>query len=254
MPAKKDKKDKQSKPEAEVPEEDASSASEAEAAEQAEVPAKKAKNLFALMADDSEEEEEEEEPEEKKKKKKKPKASGDDDLAAMFGERKKKKKDGEKKEEKKETEKKKEKKPAPVACEVVEVAPVPKKDKLRLCKVRVGGGPDLLEIVTSAANIVAGKRFIVALPGVTTANGVEVKQAKVGGVESSGMFCGPEEMGWEADILGAKQAVMLSDTVELGAGAPTYEEAVQMHQERARIAAEKEKEQADSKGKKGKKK
>merc|ERR1712045_930521 len=99
-------------------------------------------------------------------------------MGAQFGEKKK------KKEEKKD---KKEKKPkrGPMVCEVLEVLPVPKKDKLRLCKVRVAAESEPVVIVTNAPNIVQAKKFIVALPGVTTATNIEVKVAKVGGVESA---------------------------------------------------------------------
>lgn len=269
MPAKKEKKEKKpTKPEV-VEDDDARSGSEAEVEEEEKptAPAKKA-NLFALMADsDDEEEEEEVEPDfGDKKKKKKAKAAGDDELSAMFGEKKKKKKEGDKKDEKKkdgdskdeekkdgEKKKKKEKKPMPIVCQVKEVMPVPKKDKLRVCKVCIAEGSPFVDVVTNAANVEAGKKFIVALPGVTTANGVEVKQAKVGGVESSGMFCGPQELGWETDVFDEKMAVMLSESAEVGAPAPSYDEAVQMLRDREKVAAA-EKEEAEAKGKKGKKK
>jgi len=125
---------------------------------------------------------------------------------AMFGKKKKKKekkedkKDGKKEdkgdgdEKKKKSSKEKsgkEKKPVPIVGEVLESSPVPKKDKLRLCKVKTGDATTV-SIVTNAPNVAVGRKFIVALPGVTTASGIEVSVAKVGGVESSGMLCGPK--------------------------------------------------------------
>jgi len=270
MPSKKDKKE-MPKPEA-PPKQVEESESESEEEEKPVAPPKKAnKNLRALMSDDEEEEAEEADFGDKKKKKKKSKEDGEGELSAVFGDKKKKKPKegetdgGEPKEEKKDKEKKdkdkkdgekkdkekkkKEKKPVPIVCEVVEVVPVPKKDKLRLCKVRTAAEAGLLDVVTNAANVVAGKRFVIALPGVVTESGVEVKQAKVGGVESFGMFCGPQEMGWQTDLLDSQQVVMVSDATELGTPAPTCEEAVQMQRDREKAAAA----EKDTKGKKGKK-
>jgi len=174
----------------------------------------------------------------KKKKKKKDDEPAEDADVALFGEKKK---------------KKDKKKPVPTVCEVLEVRPVPKKDKLRLCKVRAAPDADPIDIVTNAPNIAAAKKFIVALPGVTTATGIEVQPTKVGGVESAGMFCSPLEMGWSTDVLDEKSAVMLGDDAEVGAPAPGYEEAVQAQKDREEAAAAAAKEE-EAKSKKGKKK
>merc|ERR1712187_863845 len=133
-----------------------------------------------------------------------------------------------------------------MGCEVLEVMPVPKKDKLRLCKVRVNAEL-IVDIVTNAPNVVQAKKFIVAGPGVTTANNVEVKVAKVGGVESAGMFCSPLEMGWATDILDEKLAVMVSDSLEVGAPAPTYDEAIQALRDREAAAAAQKAKDEDAK-------
>merc|ERR1712061_743623 len=61
------------------------------------------------------------------------------------------------------------------------------------------------------------------------------------------------EMGWATDVLDEKLAVMVSDSIEVGAPAPTYEEAVQALKEREAAAAQKAKEE-EAKSKKGKKK
>ncbi|CAK9016099.1 unnamed protein product [Durusdinium trenchii] len=188
---------------------------------------------------------------------------------AMFGEKKKKKKDtGEekdekdgKKEKKDKKDKKEKKKRGPTVCEIAEVSAIPKKDKLKLCKVLIAPGIDPVEIVTSAPNVIAGAKFIAAPPGYTTANGVEVKVSKVGGVESAGMFCGPKEMGWDTDVLNGDLAVMLAETAEVGASAPSYEEAVAAFQQREKEEQQKREEEAKASAaasakedKKGKKK
>mmetsp|Transcript_27457 Transcript_27457/g.78888 ORF Transcript_27457/g.78888 Transcript_27457/m.78888 type:complete len:400 (-) Transcript_27457:136-1335(-) len=185
----------------------------------------------------------------KKKKGKDDEKTGDKKEEKEKDKAKDKAKDKDKKEKK---EKKEKKKPSPLVIEVVEVLPIPKKDKLKLCKVRPAAGADPVDVVTSAVNVVAGKKFVVAPPGATTANGVEVKPAPVGGVESLGMFCGPAEMGWATDELEANHAIMVADSVELGSPAPSYEEALQMHKDR--VKAEKEKAEAEAKAKKGGKK
>merc|ERR1712194_982716 len=169
--------------------------------------------------------------------------------------KKKKKPDSDSEEEVVDKKKKKEKKPAPIICEVMSVKPVPKKDKLRSCEVCVGPG-DLIVVVTSAPNISKGLKCIVALPGVTTADGTEVKEGKVGGVESSGMFCGPLQMGWETDVLDETLAVILDDDSPISKPNPTYDEALEAFKAREKKAAEaaKKEEPSEVKGKKDKKK
>src|SRR5579872_7520468 len=53
-----------------------------------------------------------------------------------------------------------------VIGEVLESAPHPNADKLRVTKVTIGG-PEPLTIVCGAANVAAGQKVIVALPGTT---------------------------------------------------------------------------------------
>merc|ERR1712176_420237 len=181
----------------------------------------------------------------KKKKEKKDKDDGGDD---DDGKKKKKKKDDDDAENGKK-EKKKSKKPTPLVGEVLEVKAVPKKDRARVATVKVG--QEEVEIVTTAPNVhlsCAGKKFIVALPGVTTENGIEVKVAKVAGVESSGMFCGPKAMRWSTDLLDAELAVQLDDAAESGVVPPSYDDAVAALKEREKAAAAEQ-----ARGKKGKK-
>jgi len=74
------------------------------------------------------------------------------------------------------------------------------------------------------------------------------------------MFCGPKELGWDTDELDENLAVMLADDAEVGAPAPTYEEAVEALKEREKAAkagkeagASKEISKDEGKKKKGKK-
>merc|ERR1711920_933230 len=222
-----------------------SESSEPEPVKEEKKPAKK--NAYAAMQSSDSESEPEEKPVEKKKKSKE--TSGKDE--------KKDKKDKDEKKDKKDKKgkkEKKEKKPAPIICEVKSVKAVPKKDNLKVCEVIVGPG-DTVEIVTNAPNIVAGSVCIAALPGVTTANGIEVAVRKVGGVESTGMFCGPKEMGWDTDVLDENLAVLLDPESPIGKPNPTYEEAIQAFEDRQKKAAAtaSAKKEAGEKGKKKKK-
>merc|ERR1711920_1209975 len=161
------------------------------------------------------------------------------------------------KKDKKEKKEKKDKKPAPIICEVQSVKPVPKKDKLKVCDVVVGPG-DTIQVVTSAPNIEKGVCAIVARAGVTTADGTEVKEGKVGGVESVGMFCGPKQMGWDTDILDENLAVILAEDAPIGKPNPSYEEALEAFKAReakaAAAAAKKDEPSGGGKNKKDKKK
>jgi phenylalanyl-tRNA synthetase beta chain len=83
---------------------------------------------------------------------------------------------------------------------VLEVAKHPNADRLTLCKVDVGGGPTLA-IVCGAPNVVAGMKAPVAMLGARLPE-MEIKQAKVRGVESSGMLCSAKELGLSQDHSG----------------------------------------------------
>ncbi|ORI04476.1 phenylalanine--tRNA ligase subunit beta [Campylobacter concisus] len=69
----------------------------------------------------------------------------------------------------------------------------PDADKLSICQVDVGG--ETLQIVCGAKNVEAGQFVPVALIGTTMPNGLEIKKAKLRGIESSGMICSSSELG-----------------------------------------------------------
>ena len=85
-----------------------------------------------------------------------------------------------------------------VIGEVLECSPHPNADKLKLTRVDVGG-PEPLSIVCGAANVAAGQKVVVALPGTTiypvSGELVTLKTAKIRGVESRGMICAEDEIG-----------------------------------------------------------
>ena len=85
-----------------------------------------------------------------------------------------------------------------VIGEVLECGPHPNADKLKLTRVNTGG-PEPLSIVCGAANVAAGQKVVVALPGTTiypvTGEPMTLKIAKIRGVESHGMICAEDEIG-----------------------------------------------------------
>lgn len=66
-------------------------------------------------------------------------------------------------------------------------------DHLNVCEVDVG--KEILTIVCGAKNVEPGQFVPVALVGAVMPNGMEIKKAKLRGVESSGMICSATELG-----------------------------------------------------------
>jgi phenylalanyl-tRNA synthetase beta chain len=105
-----------------------------------------------------------------------------------------------------------------VIGEVLECGPHPNADKLKLTRVNIGG-TEPLSIVCGAANVAAGQKVVVALPGKTIfpVNGepVTLKVARIRGVESHGMICAEDEIG-----LGDSHAGIMVLPVEAKVGMP----------------------------------
>lgn len=78
--------------------------------------------------------------------------------------------------------------------EVLAVEPHPQADRLRVTTVNVGQA-DTLQIVCGAANVRAGLKVMVATIGAVLPGGLEIKRAKLRGVESFGMLCAAQELG-----------------------------------------------------------
>jgi phenylalanyl-tRNA synthetase beta chain len=87
-----------------------------------------------------------------------------------------------------------------VVGRVVDVLRHPNADRLSLCRVDVGGDAPL-SIVCGAPNVLPGMKVVVATLGARLP-GMEIKQAKVRGVESSGMLCSAKELGLSQDHSG----------------------------------------------------
>lgn len=80
-----------------------------------------------------------------------------------------------------------------VVAEVLAVEPHPDADRLRVCKVDVGEA-EPLTIVCGAPNVAAGQKVPCARVGAKLPQ-MEIRQARVRGVESAGMLCGASEIG-----------------------------------------------------------
>ncbi len=85
-----------------------------------------------------------------------------------------------------------------VIGEVKECGKHPDADKLSVTKVDVGTG-ELLQIVCGAPNVAAGQKVLVALVGSTLyptkGEKLQIKKAKIRGIESFGMICAEDELG-----------------------------------------------------------
>jgi phenylalanyl-tRNA synthetase beta chain len=79
-----------------------------------------------------------------------------------------------------------------VVAQVLEITKHPQADRLNVCRVDAGGEP--LQIVCGASNVAAGLKVPCALVGARLP-GTEIKQAKLRGVDSSGMLCSAKELG-----------------------------------------------------------
>lgn len=87
-----------------------------------------------------------------------------------------------------------------VVGHVLEKTKHPDADKLNVCKVDAGTG-ETLQIVCGAANVDAGQKVPVAMVGAKLPGGLNIKRAKLRGVESQGMICSAKELGLNDKLL-----------------------------------------------------
>jgi phenylalanyl-tRNA synthetase beta chain len=88
-----------------------------------------------------------------------------------------------------------------VVGEIVEAVKHPEADRLQVCKVNAGQG-ELLQIVCGAPNARVGIRVPLARVGAKLPGNVDIKAAKLRGVESFGMLCSAKELDIDADASG----------------------------------------------------
>jgi phenylalanyl-tRNA synthetase beta chain len=110
--------------------------------------------------------------------------------------------------------------PGIVVGEIVAREKHPNADTLSVCQVNAGG--ELLQVVCGAPNARAGLKAPLAMLGAKLPGGLEIRQAKLRGVESHGMLCSARELSLSEDATGLMElpadlpvGVALSDALEL---------------------------------------
>ena len=99
-----------------------------------------------------------------------------------------------------------------VVGEVLSVLPHPDADKLRVCQVT--DGRETAAVVCGAPNVTAGMKAPWAKVGAVLPENFRIKKAKLRGVESFGMLCGPDELGVSEERFGLME---LPASLETGA-------------------------------------
>lgn len=101
-----------------------------------------------------------------------------------------------------------------VVAEVLSVEPHPNADRLKLCRVADGAGER--SVVCGAPNVAAGRRVVLATPGVRMPGGMKVEIARIRGEQSEGMICSERELGLGTDHSGI---MVLDDAPAIGSDA-----------------------------------
>ncbi|GAY72866.1 phenylalanyl-tRNA synthetase beta chain [Lentilactobacillus kosonis] len=100
----------------------------------------------------------------------------------------------------------------------------PDSDHLHICQVDVGE-EEPLQIVCGAPNVAAGQTVIVALPGSRIGGNVKIKKSKMRGVQSNGMICALDEIGFSKDVVPKEWEdgiYVFDDTVPVGEDVYSY--------------------------------
>lgn len=88
-----------------------------------------------------------------------------------------------------------------VVAEIISAEKHPEADRLKVCKVNAGSG-EPLQIVCGAPNARVGIKVPLATVGANLPGGIQIKAAKLRGVESFGMLCSAKELGVDNDASG----------------------------------------------------
>ncbi|MFZ5554693.1 MAG: phenylalanine--tRNA ligase subunit beta [Bacteroidota bacterium] len=109
-----------------------------------------------------------------------------------------------------------------VIGEVLEKTKHPDADRLSITKVNVGTA-EPLQIVCGASNVAVGQKVVVALNGATlfpsSGESFTIKKSKIRGVESNGMICAEDEIGWGTSHDGI---MVLDPSAKTGSAAADY--------------------------------
>lgn len=110
-----------------------------------------------------------------------------------------------------------------VVGHVLECEMHPESKKLHICKVDLGN--EVVQILCGAPNMRQGIKVPVATVGAKLPNGMEIKKAKLAGMDSNGMCCSLEELGIESKYMSEEDKTgihVLPDDVPVGADAIHY--------------------------------
>jgi phenylalanyl-tRNA synthetase beta chain len=88
-----------------------------------------------------------------------------------------------------------------VVAQIVSCAKHPEADRLQVCSVDAGQG-EMLQIVCGAPNARPGLKAPLATIGAVLPGGLQIKSAKLRGVDSFGMLCSAKELGIDPDASG----------------------------------------------------
>ena len=80
-----------------------------------------------------------------------------------------------------------------VVAQIIKIEKHPDARKLQICQVDDGSGV-ATQVVCGASNVKEGMLTILAKPGATLPNGVQIKEAKLRGIDSFGMLCSPLDL------------------------------------------------------------
>ncbi|MGO4937076.1 phenylalanine--tRNA ligase subunit beta [Fundicoccus sp. Sow4_H7] len=111
-----------------------------------------------------------------------------------------------------------------VVGEVVEMSPMPDSDHLKITQVNIGADQPL-QIVCGAPNVHEGAKVITAIDGATLPNGMQITKTELRGVESNGMLCSLQEIGFSDRVVAKKYAdgiFILSEDAPVGADVIDY--------------------------------
>ena len=104
-----------------------------------------------------------------------------------------------------------------VVAEIISCARHPEADRLQVCQVSIGSG-EPVQIVCGAPNARAGLKAPLATVGAVLPGGMEIKAAKLRGVDSFGMLCSAKELAVDPDASG-----LLELPADAPVGAPLAE-------------------------------
>lgn len=99
---------------------------------------------------------------------------------------------------------------------VLSVDKHPDADKLVVCQVDIG--TEKLQIVTGAPNVFEGALVVVAPVGSVLSGNFKIKKSKLRGVDSMGMMCSLDELGYGSNVLpqGASEVIIILDEGQVG--------------------------------------